>query len=322
MLHSRRRSPRSPDQLCRRTLADLDFFQRPQLDHTILITAFSGWSDAAESATRAAKFVIRSLKATRFAAIDPEEFFDFTQLRPDVSIGSQGHRVLAWPKNQFYSWQPDDPSARGIVVIVGAEPHLRWKRFASLVMEVATACNVELMVSLGALLDAVPHTRPAPVTCSATSPTLGEGLELIRFGPSTYQGPTGVISVLVDAMNRRGIPAASLWGHAPHYLQVRPNPRVTLALLQSLQPFMPRPMQLDDLEDAVADFDKNVGRSLNEQAEIREYVTQLEEKYDSEGASRGVTNIPGEDAERLVAEVEDFLRQAKDNGREGEPPVG
>ena len=302
-------------------MADLDFFARPRLQRTVLVAAFAGWPDASESATRAAKYLIRELRATRFAAIDPEEFFDFTQLRPDVSTGRDRQRVLSWPKNEFYAWHSAEDAQRDLVVFVGAEPHLRWRRFSSLVMEVADACEVELMVTLGALLDAVPHTRPSLVTKSATTEKLGDGFESLKFGPARYEGPTGIMSVVIEAMARRDVPVASLWGHAPHYLQVRPNPPVTLALLQSLQPFVPHPIKLTALERAAADFADSVARALSEQSGVREYVTQLEERYDSGPERVTGTESAVADADQLVAEVEEFLRRSQ-NDEEGRPPIG
>ncbi len=303
-------------------MADLNFLERPRLQRTVLVSAFAGWPDASESATRAAKYLIRELRATRFAAINPEEFFDFTQLRPDVSSGPDHQRVLSWPKNEFYAWHSTDEAQRDLVVFVGVEPHLRWKRFSSLVMEVVEACEVELMVTLGALLDAVPHTRPALVTKSATTEQLGDGFETLKFGPSQYEGPTGIMSVVIDAMARRDVPVASLWGHAPHYLQVRPNPVVTVALLKSLQPFVPHEITLTAIERAAADFGAGVARALSEQSEVREYVTQLEERYDSGPARVAGTESSVENADELVAEVEEFLRRSQNDDQEGSPPVG
>ena len=207
-------------------MAELEYFEKPQLKRSVLITAFAGWPDASEAATRAARYIVRNLGASRFAAIDPEEFYVYTEQRPIVSTTRSGSRRISWPKNRFYAWRPEDPDQHDVVIMIGAEPQLHWRRFAEHVLDVVNTCNVELMVTLGALLDGVPHTRPARVTTSATSTDLGENFRDIQWGPPRYEGPTGITSVLTDSLTRHGIECASLWGHAPHYLQVRPNPYI------------------------------------------------------------------------------------------------
>ena len=305
------------------TVADLEYFEKPQLKRTVLIAAFAGWPDASEAATRAARYIVRDLGATRFAAIDPEEFYVYTEQRPIVSTTRSGTRRISWPKNRFYAWRPEDPSKHDIVIMIGAEPQLRWKRFSELVLDVVNTCNVELMVTLGALLDGVPHTRPARVTTSASSTNLGGDFSDIRWGPSRYEGPTGITSILTDSLTRHGIECVSLWGHAPHYLQVRPNPVVTLALLQAAQRFIPQTIDIERMEMRAKDFDSTVARALRDQEQVRDYVSQLEQKYDSDAeAEEEDAAIPEGDAESLVADVEEFLRRSSDGPNDGEPPVG
>ncbi|MCH7735553.1 MAG: PAC2 family protein, partial [Chloroflexi bacterium] len=138
-------------------MAELEYFERPQLKRAVLITAFAGWPDASEAATRAARYIVRNLGASRFAAIDPEEFYVYTEQRPIVSTTRSGTRRISWPKNRFYAWRPEDPSKHDVVIMIGAEPQLRWKRFSELVLDVVNTCNVELMVTLGALLGMAAH---------------------------------------------------------------------------------------------------------------------------------------------------------------------
>jgi proteasome assembly chaperone (PAC2) family protein len=286
-----------------------------------MIAAFAGWSDASESATRAIRYVARGYEAVRFASIDPEDFFDFTQLRPNVSLQGERRRVLSWPANEFLYWKARDPGARDVVLMVGAEPHLRWRRFSSLVLQVAETTNVELFVSLGALLDAVPHSRPARVMSTSTSESLGPGFENIRLPGSRYEGPTGILSAMLEGMARRGVPCASLWGRAPHYLQVRPNTQVALALLHELQKFLPMKLDLVEIQAAADEFMAGLDRALEGQQQVVEYVKQLEERYDREVA--GAPGGPGSEPETraLIEELEQFLRR-RPNGDQGETNRG
>ncbi|MCH7735012.1 MAG: PAC2 family protein, partial [Chloroflexi bacterium] len=174
-----------------------------------------------------------------------------------------------------------------------------------------------------ALLDGVPHTRPARVTTSASSTNLGGDFSDIRWGPSRYEGPTGITSILTDSLTRHGIECVALWGHAPHYLQVRPNPVVTLALIQAAQRFIPQMIDVERLEKRAKEFDSTVARALEDQDQVRGYVSQLEQKYDSDTeAEEEDAAIPEDDAESLVADVEEFLRRSSDRPDDGDPPVG
>jgi hypothetical protein len=290
-----------------------------------MIAAFAGWSDASESATRAARYVARGYGARRFAWIDPEEFFDFTQQRPTVAMAAERRRVLSWPGTEFMYWKAADSASRDVVLAIGIEPHMRWRRFGGLVVEVASSSNVELVVTLGALLDAVPHSRPSRVMATATAEQLGAGFEHIRLPGSRYEGPTGILSVVLDTMNRRGVPCASLWGRAPHYLQVRPNTQVTLALLVELQKFLPVKLDLAEIRSAASEFMAGLDRALEGQPQVVEYVKQLEERYDREvaaapGAGAGATG-PIPEAGALIEELEQFLRR-RQGGDQGETNRG
>lgn len=301
-------------------MASLEYTERPELHRSILIAAFAGWPDASEGATRAVRQVARQLSARKFASIDGEEFFDLTQQRPIVSIDADGGRSISWPSSDFYAWSSGDESKQDLLLLSGIEPQYRWRAFTSHITEVAELCDVQLVVTLGALLDAVPHTRPITVTTSATTHDLGEGLEDLRFEPSAYQGPTGIMSILLDVMDRRGIPCASLWGHAPHYVQAKPNPNVARALLTALEPFLPAPIDTRRMERRGAEFTRRLTRALEDQGEVTRYVAQLEQRYDAEKDSAGPP-IESGDAEPLIAELEEFLRRQNPGGEEGGPGV-
>lgn len=294
-------------------MGDLEFAERPQLNRTILIAAFSGWSDASESATRAVEYLAREYGARKFAWIDSEDFFDFTSLRPTVAMRGGRGRVINWPTNEFL-YASAQESGRDLLFLSGVEPHLHWRKFASLFVEVAEAAQVELVITLGGLLDAVPHTRPAHVIATATSETLGEGFEQVHLPASRYEGPTGIISVVLDLMTRKGVPCVSLWGRAPHYLQVKPNPQVTLALLRQLQTFLPVPLNLQGLGKASDEFLSGLGRALEGQQQIVEHIKQLEEKYDRETPGElSVPQTPSE-TQALISDLEQFLRQRHGEG--------
>jgi len=249
--------------------------------------------------------MVRQLSATKFATIDPEDFYDFADQRPVVSNESDGSRKLSWPKNEFYYWKSDGDD-RNVLLFIGVEPNLKWRTYSNLVQQVASESNVSLLVTVGALLDSVPHTRSPRVTGSSINPDLGQGFEHIKYPIPNYEGPSGITSVLIDKLGENKIPSASIWGHSPHYLQVAQNPTLTHAILTELQKFVSVPVDLSSLAQESEEFDENLLRALADQQEIEGYVKRLEERYDSEEEYR-----QSPEPAALVQELEDFLRQQR-----------
>ena len=279
-----------------------------------MLVAFAGWPDAAEAATRALQHMVSKLDARKFAAVDPEEFYDFTVSRPQTRVGEDGERVVTWPANDFYHYAPDDES-RGILFYIGTEPNLRWRTFSRLILAVALEHGVEMVVSLGALLDVVPHTREPRITGVASSPELREKVRWLGVRSSGYQGPTGIHSAFLSACTDAGLKHASLWGHSPHYVNTRPNPRVSVALLEKLRMLVEFDTDLVELEEAGMKFEAEVTKLISRQEEMVGYIRQLEKRYDKRFTPTG--EIPSPEA--MVEELEEFLRsQREGSDRPGE----
>src|ERR1051326_6665912 len=225
---------------------ELRISERPSLRRPILICAFRGWNDGGQGASLPAGYLTRSWSAEEFANIDPEEFFDFQVTRPHVSLVEGATRRIDWPETTF-SHAPIPGLDRDGVILVGIEPNMRWRRFSDLVAGLAEEVGVELVVTLGSLLADVPHTRPAPVTGSASDQQLIQELGLER---SRYEGPTGDVGVLHEAFCRRGTPAVSLWAAVPHYVSLAPSPRAALALCERLGSLLGASMGATELEEA------------------------------------------------------------------------
>src|SRR6478752_6534074 len=190
-----------------------------------LVCAFTGWNDAGDAASAAVQFLGSSLGATRFARLDAEEFFDFQATRPKVHLVDGRSREIEWPEVEV--WAARAP--RDLVLVSGPEPSMRWRTFSRAVVELAEALGTQLVVTLGALLADVPHSRPVPITGLATD----EGLvQRVGLSPSSYEGPTGIVGVLHAACQEAGVPTASLWASVPHYVAAAPNPKAALALVR------------------------------------------------------------------------------------------
>ncbi len=276
--------------------------QSPPVKLDTLIIAFSGWADAAEGASGAVKFLDRKLKFTKMAEFDPEEFYDFSQTRPHTTRTRDGRRVIHWPKNDF-SYFVDPASNRGFMVFIGQEPNLKWRTYSGALAQTAKDHGVETVVHIGALLDAVPHTRAVRLSGTGSRDDLQEFLESSGIRSSNYQGPTGISSSVMQACVDREMGYASIWGHTSHYLQAAPNYRVSYTLLQALTRLLKLGIDLGEVESAAATFDEEVAKAVERDEQIRSYVTKLEGQYDEAMAANGIP-----DPAEVVRDLEQFLR--------------
>ncbi|MDA1189429.1 MAG: PAC2 family protein, partial [Chloroflexi bacterium] len=195
----------------------LIFYKKPRRKFRTLVAAFAGWPDASEAATRAVEYLVSMLPARRMAEIDPEEFYDFSIVRPVTRINNNGDRSIKWPENVFYH-SASRGKASSTMLLIGVEPSLKWRAYTELVMSVVERFGVEKVVSLGSLLDAVPHTRQVKLTGVATTQAAREELAKLGMLDSGYQGPSAIHTALMEACTKKNIQHISLWGHCPHYV--------------------------------------------------------------------------------------------------------
>jgi proteasome assembly chaperone (PAC2) family protein len=282
-----------------------------RLRRPVLITAFSGWNDAAESATTAARYLATTFHAEKFAEIDPEEFYHFGLSRPYVryKTGSETEREIVWPATEFSVARPAE-LARDLIIGVAIEPHLRWKTYCAAVLDLARRCDATLVLTLGALLAEVPHTRPIRLSGGASDPELAARLGL---RPTRYEGPTGIVGVLNTSARELGMATASLWANVPHYISGIENPRATLALVQRVLTLLNGAADVSDLEEAVRQFDQNLTEIVSQNQKIAGYVKKLESRdaEAEEPAAPGAAESDLPPASELMAEIEQFLRQQR-----------
>jgi len=294
-------------------VAELNVSFRPTLRRPVLVAAFRGWNDGGQGASLAGGYLAKQWRATRFAEIEPESFYDFQATRPHVSLVDGLTRRLDWPENAFYHAEIPG-SDRDAVVLLGVEPNLRWRTFSGLVLELAQDLGVELLVTLGSLLADVPHTRPAPVTGAATDPALVEELGL---EPSRYEGPTGIVGVVHDACRRANVPSVSLWAAVPHYVSLAPSPRAALALVRRFGELLRVDIDLAELQQASDEYSEQVSEAVSTDAETAAYVEELERRVDMIEAAE---DLPSGDT--LAAELTRFLREREEEDESGDGPDG
>ena len=288
-----------------------------------MVCAFQGWNDAGDAASAAVDFVGNALDARRFAQIDTEEFYDFQANRPRIRFSAEGtgsppaRREIEWPSVEMF--EAVVPGAqRDLVLVQGVEPSLRWRTFSAVIVELAEALGVQLVITLGALLADVPHTRPVAMTGFSSDSALSERMGATSR-PSSYEGPTGIVGVLHTATSEAGLPSMSLWASVPHYVAAAPSPKAALALVRRLEDLVEVSVDAKELEEATANYERQVGLAVASNPEVQAFVERLEQDAESEEEDEGEQNgwsaqdpLSMEDlpaGELLASEFQRFLRQ-------------
>lgn len=275
----------------------------PELDSPVIIAGFTGWNDAGDAASTALTTMIESWGAEALAEIDPENFTDFATVRPQIRLDAERTRSIIWPTVGM--WSASLPGT-DVILILGPEPALRWRLFIEQVSGVAERFGATMAMSLGALLADVPHTRPVPLVGTAADPELMERFEL---EPSQYEGPTGIVGVLHDALHRSGLPTASLWAAVPGYASQVPSPKAAMALVERACSIIGTPAPVSGLASAAAEYDAQVSGLIGDDDDMAEYLARLEQLNDEIIATDDdLTSARPIDPDELMNEVEQFLR--------------
>jgi PAC2 family len=271
------------------------------LHRPVMITAFEGWNDAADSATDAIEALELSWSARHVGEIDPEDYYDFQVNRPSVAMIDGVSRRISWPTTRLSLAEPV-PDRRDVVLVRGLEPNMRWRSFCAEIIEAANRLGVDEVINLGALLSDSPHSRPVPVTGTAAD---GETARRLGLQQSSYEGPTGIVGVFNDACIRAGLPAVTLWAAVPHYVAQPPCPKATLALLRNLEDVVEMPIPFGDLTELATAWERGVDQLAEEDSEVAEYVRTLERQKDE-------ADLPEASGEAIAREFERYLRHRRD----------
>ena len=276
----------------------IEFEALPDLVDPVLVAAFEGWNDAGDAASDAIDHLREAWGATPLAEMDPEDYYDYQVNRPMIAFDEEGVRRLTWPTTRLYVARLP-LAARDVVLVHGIEPNMRWRQFSEEILVLAAELGVTLAVTLGALLSDSPHTRPVPVTGTATDSGTARRLGV---EPSHYEGPTGIVGVIQEASARRGLPTVSLWAAVPHYVAQAPSPKATLALVRRVEDLLDMPVPLGELVEDSRAWELGVDELAADDEEIADYVRQLEE-------ARDTTDLPEASGEAIAREFERYLRR-------------
>jgi predicted ATP-grasp superfamily ATP-dependent carboligase len=285
-------------------MEDVIWSGRPTLRAPVMVCAFKGWNDAGEAASAAVSFIRESFDAEDVASIDPEEFFDFTAVRPTVHLTEGVTREIDWPVATISAAAV--PGAEGdLVMLQATEPSLRWRRYTENLIATARELDVRMVITLGALLADVPHTRPVAITGIASEPSL---VDRLGFQHTSYEGPTGIVGVLHSTCASAGIPSASLWASVPHYVAAAPNPKVALALVRAFEGIAGVVVDAGELESAAEDYERQVSAAVASDPEVKAFVERLESAMDEVAADTpDEQDLPS--ADTIARDFQRFLRQ-------------
>ncbi|MCL2422737.1 MAG: PAC2 family protein [Micrococcales bacterium] len=261
-----------------------------------MLAAFEGWNDAGSAASDTLDHLHTAWDAQDLSSLDPEEYHDFQVNRPTIEADEDGHRELVWPTTTV---SVAKVGRRKVVLAQGHEPSMRWRRFCDDLLDRAVAQQVHTVVTVGALLADVPHTRPIPVTMSSEDAKVRA---LLNLEPSTYEGPVGIVGVLAAEARRRGLATVAVWAAVPHYVAHPPSPKATLALLGGVEKLLGQSLEIGDLAEDARAWQQGVDELASEDTEIGEYVRHLEEAKDT-------ADLPEASGEAIAQEFERYLRR-------------
>ena len=277
---------------------ELNLITQPELKNSIMIASWKGWPDAVFAASEAVQEIVNQQSARLFANIDPEGFFSFTDLRPTINHKDRERSRLTWPSANFYYIKSSDINLPDLVLFEGDEPHLYWRRYCDLFTQIASACDVQTLITCGSLLDYVPHTVAAQVSCVSSSDQIDRRLAYMNRTKPSYEGPAAISSAIGERFQQAGVTTISLWGHSPHYSHLPHNPALTIGMLKQLAPLLPKPLETSGLESEVVRFQEAVEKEVRE-GDLEEYVGRLEDWFNDKNK------------EQLFKDLEDFLSEKK-----------
>ncbi|MBA2561220.1 MAG: PAC2 family protein [Propionibacteriales bacterium] len=285
----------------RRVVSVINIEVEKHFGNALVIAAFEGWNDAGEAASEAVSHLLVDWRATLLASVDPEDYYDFQVNRPHVGFDADGTRELSWRTTNIWSCQAG-PAHRDVILVTGIEPNLKWRTFCTELLDYLSDLGATTVVTLGALLADVPHTRPIPVNGISSNPDLAE-----RFGlaPSRYAGPTGIVGVIQEAAHRREIETMSFWAAVPHYVAQAPAPKATLALLGQLEDLVGVPIDMGALPEEAKAWQRGVDELASDDSDVAEYVRALEEERDT-------ADLPEASGDAIAREFERYLKRRSD----------
>ncbi len=290
-------------------------YERPSLREPYLLAAFTGWPDAGEVATGALRYLITKLQATRFAQIDQQEFFVFTFERPTSAVVAPSKRIITWPSIDFYYWKDPD-NKHDLVILLGIEPHLKWRTFTKTVAALMIELGVKKTVTFGGTFDSLPHTLEAQMTGHSNDHDLQKRMKELGVHFTRYQGPTSIHAPLMEELFNQGITGASIWGHAPDYVHFSPNIKISYGLLQIASSLLDMPFDLEEAKAAATALDRKIEQSIDDDPDLGSYVSRLKEAYEDltetgDQAQKEINWNP----EAIVKDLEEFLRGQRENSQ-------
>ena len=273
----------------------------PELEEPHALVMLRPWVDVGSVGTIVLSRLERHLDAVEIGKLArPGNFYDFTRYRPVIAM-REGVRDVTIPNSFIYACRRE--GARDLLLLHLLEPHAFGEDFAEGVTEVLQALKAVRYSLVGAMYDAVPHTRPLMVTGSVQGPDSQRQAREAKVEESTYEGPTTIMYVANRFATSNGMETASMIVHLPQYVQLEEDFSGAARILESLRVLYDLPERLIDDRRGRAQYEE-VSSALESNPRLKEVVQQLERNYDARPASRETR----EEAP-LAPEIERFLKE-------------
>ena len=267
-----------------------------------MLVAFTGWNDAGEAASGAVNQLLNSWERYLIAEFDPEDYYDYQVNRPIITFNEEGKRSLSWPSTKVYGVKslnlPHD-----LIIVIGQEPSHRWQSFANEIVNIAEDYEVGTLIAFGGLLADVPHSRPISISATTFDPKIAAKYQLEL---SSYEGITGILSVINERALRHELEALSLWALVPHYVSTAPSPKASLALIEALEDILKSDLPSGNLAKAATGWELSVDQLAKDDLEVGEYVIELEKN-----TVASESNVATGDS--IARELERFLRRRSED---------
>ncbi len=189
----------------------------PRLKNPLLIAGFDGWGNALNTSKGMVDYLIRHFAGQEVARINPDLFYQYNLIRPQVAIQEGILQTLSPPGGSFFAIRTDK-AERDLVILSADEPNLRWQLFVEELCAFAKKLGVDTIVTLGAFFDNVLHTDRIVSGYASNEDLLAE-LSRKNVNLVSYQGPSAIHTSIHTESGKADLKCIGLWCHCPYYLE-------------------------------------------------------------------------------------------------------
>ena len=281
----------------------------PELRDPHVFAMIRPWVDVGSVGTLTLTRLERFLGSKELGRLHrPGEFFDFTRYRPSMRLVDDKRQVRIPNSVIRYAVTENGPD---YLFFHLREPHANSEEYTDSILKIVETFGVKRYCRLGAMYDAVPHTRPLLVTGSLGSVTQLRPVPNLKLRQSTYQGPTTIMNLVSDGIDEMGVEAINFMVHLPQYVQLDEDFNGMARMLEALSSVYPDiPSDLAPVRRGQRQY-RELNSAVERNSELHGLIQQMEAYYDSNEAEPTESAETETAAERvsLSPEIEQFLSE-------------